>query len=407
MQRAEQHIIKKGDVRYGILDNEAFKSKNLYNATLYAVRQQFFKNGGFIRYARLQHDFQEQCQFDYRQLPAKVAQWTMKMVDQNFKAFIKASKEYEKCPSKFTGKPKLPKYLDKKNGRYLITYTSQAISKKHLEQRGVIKLSGIDVEVPTKVRYEQLNQVRVARGLDTYVIEVIYDNGIGEFIPNDNGRYAAIDLGVGNFAAVTSNVEGFAPFIISGRGIKSINQFYNKQVAERKSVAMKCNGKRTTKAIRMIMNKRNRRMKDAMHKASRLVVNQLVSNDIRTLIVGYNKGWKQGIDKRDDVNQNFVCISYHQFIKYLKYKCEEVGIEFMTVNESHTSKCSFLDMEEVCHHEEYVGRRVHRGLFRSKDGRKINADVNASYNIMRKGKPKAITVYGVGAALVQPKILRI
>ena len=137
------------------------------------------------------------------------------------------------------------------------------------------------------------------------------------------------------------------------------------------------------------------------------MVNQLVSNDIRTLIVGYNKGWKQGINKRDDVNQNFVCIPYHQFIKYLKYKCEEAGIEFMTVNESHTSKCSFLDMEEVCHHEEYVGKRVHRGLFRSKDGRKINADVNASYNIMRKGKPKAITVYGVGAALVQPKILRI
>ena len=391
---------------FNILDAEAFKSKNLYNATLFAVRQYFFENGRYLPYARLQKQFQDNEQTDYKSLPTKVAQWTMKMVDQNFRSFFNLNSIYKMDMSSFKTRPRIPNYLNPKYGRFLLVYTNQAISKKLCEHDSIIKLCGIDVYVKTQVKYDDIKQVRVVPRNDMYIIEVVYDKPEPPMI-TDNGRYCAIDLGVSNFATVTSNVEGLKPYIISGRELKSYNRYWNKTVGTCKSILNKRNsGQHTSKRIHKITQKRNNKVKDFMHKASRLIVNQLVSDKISTLIVGKNRGWKQDINIGGVNNQNFMNIPYWMFISYLTYKCKMVGITVELVDESYTSKCSFLDSENVCRHDKYLGTRKHRGLFISKNGMRINADVNGSYNILLKGKPKAFDANGVVGALIHPTVIK-
>ena len=401
----EKHIVKESDSRYAIIDEAAYKSKNLYNASLYAVRQYFFETKKYLPYVELQHQFQTEKQFDYYQLPTKVAQWTMRMVDQNFRNFFKSLKEYKINPSKFKSIPKLPKYLDKEKGRYLLIYTTQAISKSELDKRGVIKPSGLNIEINTKLSFSDIQQVRIVKGTGFYTVEILYKVPDVPF-KEDNGLYAAIDLGLNNFATVTSNIKGDVPFVISGRDVKSYNHWYNKELANRKSILEKRNKNKSSKHLRKIGLKRRNKISDFMHKSSRYIVNQLVSKNITTLVIGKNKEWKQDINIGKVNNQNFVQIPYEQFISQLEYKCMMEGIRVEIINESYTSKCSFLDSEEICKHIHYKGKRIKRGLFISSEGIKINADVNGSYNILIKSKPEAF-VDGVKGVLVHPVIIRI
>lgn len=407
MKLTERHTIRRGHKYYEILDSEAYKSKNLYNATLYAVRQHFFEHKSYLSYYSLQHIFQAEHQQDYYALPTKVAQQTMKMLDKNFKSFFRALSSHKNNTAKFKARPKIPGYLDKDNGRYVLIYTAQAISKKRLETDKVIKLSGIDVEIPTAVSYDNLCEVRVVRKPNAYVVEVVYDNGREDVEHIDNGRYAAIDLGVSNLSTVTSNVKGFQPFIVDGRYIKSVNRYYNKEMSRYKSI-LDCRnkGNKASNRIYRLTEKRNNRMSDFVHKASRMIVNQLVSNDIHTLVVGYNQGWKQDISIGRKNNQSFAQIPFEKFLRLLDYKCRMEGIKLLTVNEGYTSKCSFLDGEDICKHDTYIGRRVKRGLFKSADGTLINADVNGSYNILRKCMPNAFDADGVGGVLVHPVVIK-
>lgn len=386
MQLTERHMIKKGSPYYERCDELSFLSKNLYNETLYLVRQRFFETGEFVRYATLNHELSEQRQVDYKSLPAKVAQQTMRGVDTAFMSFFKALKSYRKDPSKFTAKPEMPKYLDKKDGRYVVTYTSQAVSRKALEDNGYVIPSGSGIAVKSRVRYKDLDCVRIVRGTECYFVEVVYTVG-GKPLMADNGRHAAMDLGVSNLATVVSNCDDVLPYIISGKELKSYNHWYNRRSSDLKSMAEARNGRKSTRRIRMMARDRQRRIDDFLHKASRHVVNRLVSDRMTALVIGYNKGWKQDTDMGKANNQNFTEIPFLRFVQMVEYKCRLAGIACHLQNESHTSKCSFLDNEEVCHHERYKGTRVKRGLFKASDGRTMNADVNGAMNILRKCKP--------------------
>jgi putative transposase len=195
-----------------------------------------------------------------------------------------------------------------------------------------------------------------------------------------NQRYASIDLGVDNLAVVSSNV--MKPFIVNGRPLKSINQYANKQIAYYQGLLEE--KKYTSKRIERVRLKRENKINDYMHKASTYIVNQLVSNEISLLVIGYNQEWKQDTKMGKRCNQNFVGIPFYKFVQMLKYKCALAGIKVEIQEESYTSKCSFLDKEEICRHKSYQGTRIHRGLYRSKDGVILNADLNGSMNILRK-----------------------
>lgn len=397
MQLVEQHIVKRNSPFYGELSEALWKSKNLYNATMYAVRQHYFNNKEYLPYCKVQKQFQDAHQSDYEALPRKVSQQTMRMVDRNFKSFFKALK------SPKVNKARLPRYL-KKDGKYLLTYTSQAVSAKELKLNNVIVPSGLNVAIPTKVMFEQLNHVRIVPRLDYIVVEVIYTTQ-EETLKTDNGNYAAIDLGIDNLATLTSNIDGLQPLIVSGKRLKSVNHYYNKKLSKAKSLLDRRNkGQKTSRKLRKFTLKRNNKVKDYLHKASKAVVNHLVSNRINTLIVGKNDRWKQDTKLGRRNNQNFVQIPFNVFISMLSYKCKLKGIILILQEESYTSKCSFLDGEGICKHNVYMGRRIHRGLFKTANGECVNADVNGSLNILRKCKPTAFA-NGVQGVVVRPRVI--
>lgn len=385
MLLTERHIIKRSNLLYAELDKMCFLSKNLYNQALYRIRQHYFNTKEYLNYYSNCKQLTKEKQADYIALPAKVAQWVVKQVDQNFRSFFASLKS-----KKVSHKVSIPKYLEK-NSRYMLTFTSQAISRKELKI-GYLKFSGCSGRI--KLVHTDVRQVRVIPKGNYFIIDVIYNKDEKLFV--DTEKYVGIDIGLNNLAAVGGN--SIKPFLINGRPLKSINQYYNKKAAKLKSRRDKCKNKNVnSNKLRKLSLKRSNKIKDYLHKASRKLVNHLVSNNVSKVVIGHNKNWKQDINLGKVNNQKFVQIPFNMFIQMIAYKARLEGIEVIIREESYTSKCSFLDNEEICMHETYKGKRIKRGLFRSYDGRLINADLNGALNILRKEITNVFNEYGIEA----------
>ena len=372
MYLIERHVIKNNKE----LDEVCFKSKNLYNKALYLVRQHYFETKKYLNYYGVNRLLIDSENEDYYSLPTRVSNQTLMLLDRNFKSFFGRLKK--KQDGNYDKTINIPRYLDKEKGRYIAIFPKDAVSKVHL-RKGLIKLSSLSIEIPTKVSESNLVEVRVLPRNNHHVVEVTYKEEEKPLLDN-NERYASIDLGVNNLATVSSNVV--KPFIINGKPLKSINQYWNKEIARLQSL-LKGN-KRTSKRIQRITNKRNNKVLDYLHKSSRRIVNFLVSNNISNLIVGYNEEWKQNINLGKINNQSFVGIPFYTFIKQIEYKCKLEGINVILTEESYTSKCSFIDNEPLEKKDTYLGKRIKRGLFKTKEGKLINADLNGSLNILKK-----------------------
>ena len=374
MTLVDQIVVKKRNPMFEKLDHLCFLSKNLYNATLFRIRQHFFETGQYLGYNKLNQIMIAERNPDYYALPTKVSQQTQRLVDQNFRSFFSLLKK-KKSDTSFSRSCRIPKYLPK-NGRQVVMYTNQAISTK---VEGYVIPSGTDIRIPTK--RDKIQFLRITPHGTHITIEVGYRVEIPE--KSIGGAIAAIDLGVDNLATLSfSDAE---PIIYNGKPVKSVNQFFNKVQAQLRS--KQCEGGRNfrlTNRMQTLSTWRYHKLKDYFHKISREIVNQLVSHNVSLLIIGYNKGWKQDTNMGNKTNQKFVSIPHLMLVQMIEYKCELAGIQCVRQEESYTSKCSFLDKEPICKKEKYYGRRVHRGLYKSSTGKKINADVNGSLNIMRK-----------------------
>jgi putative transposase len=404
VQLVEQHCIDKHDPRYSVIDEAAFKSKNLYNAALYMIRQAYIFEGRYLSYNEM--DKRMQQHEAYKALPAKVSQQILMVLNRNWISFREARKAYEEDTSKFTGRPKLPKYKHKTEGRNILVYTIQAISQKGLKH-GLIQHSMLPISVKTK--HKDLDQVRIVPRNGYYVVEVIYSKEPVQ-ANVDPSFCVGIDLGVTNLAAIASNREGFVPRLVNGRPVKAWNQWYNKRMKELKKQLPKEDRERVTLQMERITTTRNRRIDHYLHTASKRIVDILVKEGVGTVIIGKNPLWKQetGMGRRN--NQNFVSIPHARFIDMLTYKAALVGIRVEVREESYTSKASFLDLDPIPDYkpndeEQHVfsGKRIGRRnrLYRAKDGRKICADVNGAYNIVRKSRPDAFAK-GIAGYVVHP-----
>jgi len=265
----------------------------------------------------------------------------------------------------------------------VLTFTEQAISKPQLQQ-GTVVLSGLNVCIQTRQR--QIDQVRVVPCSSHYVVEVVYRKPIAAAVL-DYALYAGVDLGIDVLAALASNKPGFVPFLVNGRPLKALNQFYNKCQADLQRDLPE--GTYTSRRIAALTFARQRRIESLLHLTSAYVIEILLHAGIGNLVIGKNVGWKQNINLGKPTNQNFVNIPHARLIEMLTYKATLVGIRVQVIEESYTSKCSFLDRESLEHHDQYLGKRIARGLFRASDGRTIQADLNAAYNIIRKVAPNA------------------
>ena len=391
--RVEQHRIKKNHKFFPIIDDLCWKSKNMYNYGNYIIRQEFIQTSkekeeglrekaNWIKY----NELFKLCKDSepYKDLGSNVGQATLRKLDKNWKGFFSSIKDYSKNPSKYSGRPKMPKYLPKENGRYECGLDNNKF--KIVDDYIYFCWKPLKVMNNTFITKipegSKLIQLRFVPRNEEYVMEVVYEIDVPD-IEDKSERIAAIDLGIDNLMTVTTNC-GIKPIVINGKPLKSINQYYNKKIAEMQSDLKKRYDKDYSNEMRRFTIKRNNKVDDYIQKSTKMVVDFCKENNIDTLICGYNTGWKQESDMSKKVNQKFVSIPYLSIVQRLDYKCENEGILFKTTDESYTSGTSFLDGEKPIKENYDKSRRVHRGLFITKEGEKINADVNGSYQIMKK-----------------------
>lgn len=385
--RVEKHNIKSNHLYYHMLDEFCFMSKNLYNFANYQIRQSFIKEDGrFIGYYEmdklLKTDYMD---FDYRNMPsADSAQQCLRLLEKNWKSFFASIKDWSKDKDRYTGKPKLPKYLDK-SGRNLLILTKSNCKVKD----GVIRFPKTFKGFTLKTKVNNLQQVRVLPRNNYITIEVIYRVEVPNEII-DNNRYLGIDIGLDNLGTITNNF-GNKPFIINGKHIKSINQYYNKKLSKQRKIAKRMNDSNWTKEMNKLTIKRNNMIDDKLHKASKSIIDYALSCEANTIVIGNNKDWKRDSTMSKKVNQKFIGIPHQRLIQMIQYKAENVGINVVLTEESYTSGTSFLDNEMPNKQNYNKSRRVHRGLFVSSDGKKINADVNGSLQIIKKVFPNAFS----------------
>ena len=401
MQQVERHIVKRNNPIWQQIDQLCFLSKNLYNYANYLICQSFIFEQIYLGFNQVYHKVKNQP--DYQALPRKVSQQVLRILDQNWKSFFQANQAYSNNPSLFTGRPKLPKYKQKTKGRNLLVYTIQAISKTWLKKDRV-KLSGTDIIVATQVK--NIVQARIIPKVGQYVIEIVYEKP-EDYTVNNPEAIAAIDIGVSNLAALTSNQKGFVPILINGRPLKSLNQFYNKTQAKLSSQLPQAQS--SSKLIQRLTANRNNRIDTYLHQASRWSINHLARHGIGQLIIGKNPLWKQAVNNGKKNNQSFVNIPHARFIEMLIYKGAMKGIKVITAEESYTSRASFLNLDFIPNYGDaeaqtvkFSGYRETRGNYKIKgQATRINADVNGSYNILRKVVPTAFA-QGIEGVVVRP-----
>lgn len=316
----------------------------------------------------------------------------------NWKSYWKALKEYRKDTSNFRGRPKMPNYK-RKNGESIAIFTNQNswIKKGHIHFPKSVHIP------PIKTRIQTHQQIRILPKGSYYIMELFYTQEEEDLLL-DKTRMLSIDLGINNLLTTANNIEQ-RPLLVKGGIVKSINQWYNKVRGFNRSRVDPSHPE--TMNMNIQTRKRNNRIKDFFHKTSCMLIKYAKTNDIGTIIIGYNKEWKQESNMGVRNNQAFVSIPHLQLIKMIQYKAELAGIDVVLVDESCTSKCSALDNEPIRKHKTYMGKRIKRGLFQSRKGIKINADVNAAMNILRKVIPTAFTGKGIAAMVLSPRIVTI
>ena len=382
--RTEQVFIRGN----GVISKMCHISKNLFNQTNYILRNQFFNHNRMSSYKALAKQFAEPSALEennnFQKLPAQTAQWTIKKVKESWTSFFGALRAYKKNPELFNGVPKPPKYKHR-DGEFMLIFTNQQC---YIEN-GILKFPKImNLEVETRLDDIDLREVRIIPNGVGYNVEIVYSKEIDALSDLNPKRILGIDVGVRNIITIGNNIseKGIA---VRGGVLKSINQYFNKELSRLKSVNDKQGNKENTKRINNLYMVRNRKIRDVMHKISSAVISYAITNEIDTIVIGHNNGWKQSVDIGKKNNQNFVQIPFNMLINQIYYKGKEYGINVVKQEESYTSKCSFLDSEEIDKHKIYSGKRIKRGIFRSANGTLIHADLNASYNIIKKAIPEA------------------
>lgn len=402
VSRAEKHILKQNNEYYSLIDDFCLKAKNLYNHANYIIRQEFCSSNKWIRYSDLDSMLKKDKDYpDYANMPtAQSAQQILRLLDKNWVSFFKSIKDWSKHKDKYLGKPKLPKYKSK-NGREILILTNQNVKLKDnvLHFPKTFNKFTIKPQFVNRSNFISFQQVRFLPKNKHIVIEIVYNIEVPDLI-NDNGRYLSIDIGVDNLSTITNNFNE-APVIVNGKGLKSINQYYNKLLAHYKSITKMLNKQDYSNKQNKLTIKRNAKITDYLHKTSRFIVNYAKQHSVSVIVIGHNKEWKQHSVLSKRVNQHFVQIPFNTLIQQIQYKAEEFGIKVILVEESYTSGTSFLDNELPTKENYDKSRRKHRGIFKSNNSILINADVNGAFQILKKAFPTAYA-NGIEVVVFQP-----
>ncbi len=323
----------------------------------------------------------------YRAMPyATCSQICIQERCREWKSFFRSLAKYRKDPSKFRSWPHPPRYLDPRKGRGSLVITSQNFS---VNEKGEIRMPGFLKDIRITARHRNIRQIRVKTSPEAVLVSLMYE--AKEAAPSSSGTVMGIDTGVNNLITAAFSSDA-GPVIISGRPLKAMNQYYNKKMAFLRQAAKKANDRDITRRMQRLTYKRNRKVRDYLHKTSRKIVEAALSADAGLIVIGRNTGWKQNVALGKRTNQTFVSIPYQMLIDMITYKAAMAGIAVRVVNESYTSGTSYLDGEDPDRSHYNITRRKKRGLFVSNNGTPINADLNAAYQIIKAGGIKEMGI---------------
>ena len=381
---SEVTFIRKNETLEQMLQEVTF----IYNKTLYFLRQLYFEK------LKSNEKIELPSSKEIYSFITSTDEWKTATVDtyaknsayklaiQNFFTYFKAMKSYRKNQSKFCGKPNIPKYA---KGRFIpVILDKTRLRKRNVTQNqfGIPK-SNFVVSFSKRFEKKDIRNISFNQAYGKIKMIISYEKKEKDIIINNS--FVGIDVGINNLASITSNDKNFS-YIVKGTPLKSMNQYYNKKKAQLQSKLEKCNKKKSSKRLEKLTIKRNLKLKDYLHNASKRIIDLCLKNDIGNIVIGHNKGWKQEVNIGKRNNQNFVSIPFNTFIEQLQYKGKLSGISVIVIEESYTSKTDHFVKEPMCHLEKRQGKRIKRGLFKSSTGKILNADINGAIGMMRKVK---------------------
>ncbi|GAA0781980.1 RNA-guided endonuclease InsQ/TnpB family protein [Hathewaya limosa] len=376
---------------YKVLRELCVLTKNIYNVALYNVRQYYFTEKSFLGY----NSNYQLCKYNknYQMLNSNSAQKIMKIVDRTFKSFFALIQMAKKGEYQYKD-IKLPKYIPK-NGFFNLIFGEFNTSKNRFTvpmSPAFKRLYGkVEINIPSNLKDKKIKEVRILpKGNDARFFEIQWIYEIQEFKGNlDKSNILAIDLGIDNLCTCITN-SGKA-FIIDGKKLKSINQWANKENIRVQGIKDKQKIEKTTKTQRKLWSKRQNKVNDYLNKTVKTIINYCISNNIGTIVVGYNPTIQRKVNLGKINNQNFVNIPIGIIREKLNYQCQRYNINLIEQEESYTSKADFLANDSMPIYNAFdkkvyifSGKRISRGQYKSSTGVILNADINASLNIMRK-----------------------
>ena len=388
-------------------------AKNLYNQAVYNIRQYYFQENKYLNYQK--NNSLLKSSENYKTLNSNISQQILKEVDGSFKSFFGLLKKKNK--GMYNAKVKLPSYLPKNsfttlvigfvrlNEDTLVIPYSNSFKKNHKK---------ISIKIPPILLDKNIKEIRIIPKFNARFFEVQYTYEVQEEQRNlDKTHVLAIDFGINNLATcVTSKGRSF---IIDGKKLKSINQWFNKENARLQSIKDKQKyGKKPTLRQKYLYSSRNNKVNDYMSKTARKIINYCLENNIGTLVCGYNETFQRNSNIGKANNQTFVNIPFGKLREKLEYLCKLYSLRFVEQEESYTSKSSFFDMDILPKFEvdkpqpySFLGKRIKRGLYQTSKGYILNADVNGALNILRKSNVVDLEVLYSRGVVDTPARIRI
>jgi putative transposase len=395
----------------------------IYDQALYYQRQEYFKGRNnnekykVYSYNDLWNIVKDTPAYKDSKLDIGPKTYAIRQVVKNWKAYMKSLNEFYKDPSKFEGKPRIPKYLHRTKKYNVAQIDSSRFRTKWCKENEIrLPNTQYKVQIPEFIKLKDVHMIFVKKYYNKIKIGIVYEDL--KYIDNeyDKGSSMGIDLGLNNLCAITINDKSKS-YVIKGSPLKSMNQYYNKKKSKIKSELSILNDRKYSKRLDILNRKRNNKIYNFIHNAANRIIELALENKIEIIYVGHNKEWKQNIklgnnkETRKRNNQNFVDVPFNMLIDVLTYKVEKyLNLNIKIVEESYTSKCDHLIKESMEHHEIYEGKRKYRGLFISSTGKYINADINGAIGILRKGKAitdEQIKFLRDRGDIVSPKVLNI
>ncbi len=385
-------IKSKNRAKLAILKDLTRASKDLYNKALYTIRQHFFEHKEYLNYTKIYHLLKSSD--EYKRLPTNASQQTLKQADNAFKSFfalLQAKKE-----KNFDKDVHIPRYLDK-NGHYKVIYTKAHLKvmdngyirlslPKHIKER--YNVNFLYFKIPRHIINKEIKEVHILPYKPYYKISFVYSDGDRNYKHYHTDDIMGIDLGIDNLATIVTRYD--KPLILDGKSLKSKNRYFNKKISVLQSSITKGKSAKENKNSPLFKKldiwylRRKSYIKDYLHKTATKIINLAIEKGIKTIAIGYNKEWKQQCNLGRKNNEKFLSIPHAKLLQYIKYRAYQHKMEVIETEESYTSKCDALALEPIQKHEQYLGKRVKRGLFQSSVGKLINADVNGALNILRK-----------------------